>query len=294
MPIAPHPHPEISSCLSEERVWVFPEHSRAYLLLRSPVCRARMQPTALLLVCGPLQLHSLQPGARRPRGCCAHTGHADRASSPADGRPLYVLRLGQMDTKGLVRALGEEALLRYVSPAACWPGPASAPGSASPSEDCFCSWKGKPNVCKDFRGGHRSSGDVLNRPVLSGVVSVSTSGACTRAEPVSPCLHSPGRPSCQASQGVFPLGLPQARLTLPGLALQPPGRQRASSQEEPILFKSRRTLKGPSVAHRPNTPSAGILLGFCQCPWPCAFRLVHSHTYRHGGTSSKGALVAPA
>lgn len=33
----------------------------------------------------------------------------------ADGRPLYVLRLGQMDTKGLVRALGEEALLRYVS-----------------------------------------------------------------------------------------------------------------------------------------------------------------------------------
>lgn len=37
--------------------------------------------------------------------------------SPADGRPLYVLRLGQMDTKGLVRALGEEALLRYVSSA---------------------------------------------------------------------------------------------------------------------------------------------------------------------------------
>lgn len=34
---------------------------------------------------------------------------------PADGRPLYVIRLGQMDTKGLVRALGEEALLRYVS-----------------------------------------------------------------------------------------------------------------------------------------------------------------------------------
>ncbi|KAG8507464.1 SEC14-like protein 1 [Galemys pyrenaicus] len=34
--------------------------------------------------------------------------HHDR-----DGRPLYVLRLGQMDTKGLVRALGEEALLRY-------------------------------------------------------------------------------------------------------------------------------------------------------------------------------------
>ncbi|XP_061567694.1 SEC14-like protein 1 [Cololabis saira] len=31
-----------------------------------------------------------------------------------DGRPLYVLRLGQMDTKGLVRALGEEVLLRQV------------------------------------------------------------------------------------------------------------------------------------------------------------------------------------
>lgn len=31
-----------------------------------------------------------------------------------DGRPLYVLRLGQMDTKGLVRALGVEALLRQV------------------------------------------------------------------------------------------------------------------------------------------------------------------------------------
>ncbi|XP_073350460.1 SEC14-like protein 1 [Pagrus major] len=31
-----------------------------------------------------------------------------------DGRPLYVLRLGQMDTKGLVRALGEEMLLRQV------------------------------------------------------------------------------------------------------------------------------------------------------------------------------------
>ncbi|XP_063063112.1 SEC14-like protein 5 [Engraulis encrasicolus] len=30
------------------------------------------------------------------------------------GRPLYILRLGQMDTKGLVKALGEEALLRHV------------------------------------------------------------------------------------------------------------------------------------------------------------------------------------
>ncbi|GAB0196282.1 syntaxin-binding protein 4-like [Grus japonensis] len=33
-----------------------------------------------------------------------------------DGRPLYILRLGQMDTKGLVKALGEESLLRHVSP----------------------------------------------------------------------------------------------------------------------------------------------------------------------------------
>lgn len=31
-----------------------------------------------------------------------------------DGRPLYILRLGQMDTKGLVRVLGEESLLRHV------------------------------------------------------------------------------------------------------------------------------------------------------------------------------------
>ncbi|KAG2455445.1 S14L1 protein, partial [Polypterus senegalus] len=31
-----------------------------------------------------------------------------------DRRPLYILRLGQMDTKGLVKALGEEALLRHV------------------------------------------------------------------------------------------------------------------------------------------------------------------------------------
>ncbi|XP_012502988.1 PREDICTED: SEC14-like protein 5 [Propithecus coquereli] len=32
----------------------------------------------------------------------------------ADGRPLYILRLGQMDTKGLMKAVGEEALLRHV------------------------------------------------------------------------------------------------------------------------------------------------------------------------------------
>uniref|UniRef100_A0A8B9GY73 SEC14 like lipid binding 5 n=1 Tax=Astyanax mexicanus TaxID=7994 RepID=A0A8B9GY73_ASTMX len=35
--------------------------------------------------------------------------HQDR-----EGRPLYILRLGHMDTKGLVKALGEESLLRHV------------------------------------------------------------------------------------------------------------------------------------------------------------------------------------
>lgn len=58
---------------------------------------------------------------------------ADRALLPSpDGRPLYVLRLGHMDTKGLVRALGEEALLRYVSAAPAWPaGSAPAVGRGS-------------------------------------------------------------------------------------------------------------------------------------------------------------------
>ncbi|KAK2894027.1 SEC14-like protein 1 [Channa argus] len=41
--------------------------------------------------------------------CTGGWHHHDR-----DGRPLYILRLGQMDTKGLVRALGEEVLLRQV------------------------------------------------------------------------------------------------------------------------------------------------------------------------------------
>lgn len=36
-----------------------------------------------------------------------------------DGRPLYILRLGHMDTKGLVRALGEESLLRHVGGPGC-------------------------------------------------------------------------------------------------------------------------------------------------------------------------------
>ncbi|XP_037669945.1 SEC14-like protein 5 isoform X2 [Choloepus didactylus] len=31
-----------------------------------------------------------------------------------DGRPLYILHLGQMDTKGLMKAVGEEALLQHV------------------------------------------------------------------------------------------------------------------------------------------------------------------------------------
>ena len=57
-------------------------------------------------------------GGARPPVRVRSSAHA-ACPSPADGRPLYVLRLGQMDTKGLVRALGEEALLRYVS-AAHW------------------------------------------------------------------------------------------------------------------------------------------------------------------------------
>ena len=32
-----------------------------------------------------------------------------------DGRPLYVLKLGQMDVKGLMRSVGEEAILKHVS-----------------------------------------------------------------------------------------------------------------------------------------------------------------------------------
>jgi hypothetical protein len=33
----------------------------------------------------------------------------------SDGRPLYLLRLGQMDVKGLLKAIGEEGLLQLVS-----------------------------------------------------------------------------------------------------------------------------------------------------------------------------------
>ncbi|KAK6989093.1 SEC14-like protein 1 isoform X2 [Biomphalaria glabrata] len=31
-----------------------------------------------------------------------------------DGRPLYIIKLGQMDVKGLMRSVGEEAILRHV------------------------------------------------------------------------------------------------------------------------------------------------------------------------------------
>lgn len=34
--------------------------------------------------------------------------------SDKDGRPLYVLKLGQMDVKGLMRSVGEEAILKHV------------------------------------------------------------------------------------------------------------------------------------------------------------------------------------
>ena len=35
--------------------------------------------------------------------------------SVSDGRPLYVLKLGQMDVKGLMKSVGEEAILKHVS-----------------------------------------------------------------------------------------------------------------------------------------------------------------------------------
>ena len=34
---------------------------------------------------------------------------------PTESRPLYLLRLGQMDVKGLVKSVGEEGLLKHVS-----------------------------------------------------------------------------------------------------------------------------------------------------------------------------------
>ena len=33
----------------------------------------------------------------------------------SDGRPLYILRLGQMDVKGLLKSIGEDGLLKLVS-----------------------------------------------------------------------------------------------------------------------------------------------------------------------------------
>ena len=32
-----------------------------------------------------------------------------------DGRPVYILRLGQMDTKGLLKSVGEDKILKHVS-----------------------------------------------------------------------------------------------------------------------------------------------------------------------------------
>lgn len=32
-----------------------------------------------------------------------------------EGRPLYILRLGQMDVKGLLKSVGEDCLLKQVS-----------------------------------------------------------------------------------------------------------------------------------------------------------------------------------
>jgi len=32
-----------------------------------------------------------------------------------DGRPVYILRLGQMDVKGLIKSVGEEGIIKHVS-----------------------------------------------------------------------------------------------------------------------------------------------------------------------------------
>ena len=36
-------------------------------------------------------------------------------SHRSEGRPLYVLRVGQLDVKGLLKTVGEGALLKHVS-----------------------------------------------------------------------------------------------------------------------------------------------------------------------------------
>lgn len=60
-------------------------------------------------------MHTLDsPPFTAPVALCPVISDFLRLCCP-DGRPLYVLRLGQMDTKGLVRALGEEVLLRQVT-----------------------------------------------------------------------------------------------------------------------------------------------------------------------------------
>nr|XP_040132674.1 SEC14-like protein 5 [Ictidomys tridecemlineatus] len=55
-----------------------------------------------------------QPGSRQAEGTLRTLGPASEAVGTDDGRPLYILRLGQMDTKGLMKAVGEEALLQHV------------------------------------------------------------------------------------------------------------------------------------------------------------------------------------
>ncbi|XP_077880691.1 SEC14-like protein 5 isoform X3 [Ictidomys tridecemlineatus] len=55
-----------------------------------------------------------QPGSRQAEGTLRALGPASEAVGTDDGRPLYILRLGQMDTKGLMKAVGEEALLQHV------------------------------------------------------------------------------------------------------------------------------------------------------------------------------------
>lgn len=67
-----------------------------------------------------------------------------------DGRPLYILRLGHMDTKGLMKAVGEEALLKHVSR-----------GPLSPDPRAACGGSSQVNVCQHilyFPGSFRQRG----------------------------------------------------------------------------------------------------------------------------------------
>lgn len=111
--------------------------------------------------------------ALRDASCHSLTIASSLPALLADGRPLYVLRLGQMDTKGLVRALGEEALLRYVS---------ARPGSGPcPAALCECSaaqcwpWVSQqdgrqPPLATQTSVQHSTLGDVLHIKVSKGVV----------------------------------------------------------------------------------------------------------------------------